>query len=43
MPNRIFGYTANEAIGQSVEMLIPPDRLNEEPAIIDAYSARRTC
>jgi PAS domain S-box-containing protein len=31
---RIFGYTAQEAIGQSVEMLIPPDRLNEEPAII---------
>jgi PAS domain S-box-containing protein len=31
---RIFGYTANEAIGQSVEILIPPDRLNEEPAII---------
>ena len=23
---RIFGYTASEAIGQSVEMLIPPDR-----------------
>lgn len=31
---RIFGYTANEAIGQSIEMLIPPDRLHEEPAII---------
>jgi PAS domain S-box-containing protein len=31
---RIFGYTASEAIGQSVEMLIPPDRLNEEPEII---------
>ena len=31
---RIFGYTAGEAIGQSVEMLIPPDRLNEEPAIL---------
>ena len=32
---RIFGYTANEAIGQSVEMIIPPDRLSEEPAIIE--------
>ena len=31
---RIFGYTASEAIGQSVEILIPPDRLNEEPEII---------
>ena len=31
---RIFGYTAKEAIGQSVEMLIPQDRLDEEPAII---------
>ena len=31
---RIFGYTAGEAIGQSVEMLIPPERLDEEPAII---------
>ncbi len=31
---RIFGYTADEAIGQSVEILIPPDRLNEEPEII---------
>ena len=32
---RIFGYTASEAIGQSVEMLIPPDRLNEESEIIN--------
>ena len=32
---RIFGYTANEAIGQSVEMVIPADRLNEEPEIIN--------
>jgi PAS domain S-box-containing protein len=32
---RIFGYTASEAIGQSVEMLIPPDRLDEEPEIIN--------
>ncbi len=32
---RIFGYTASEAIGQPVEMLIPPDRLSEEPEIIN--------
>jgi PAS domain S-box-containing protein len=32
---RIFGYTASEAIGQSVEILIPPDRRNEEPAILN--------
>jgi PAS domain S-box-containing protein len=32
---RIFGYSASEAIGQSVEMLIPADRLNEEPEIIN--------
>jgi two-component system sensor kinase FixL len=31
---RIFGYTAAEAIGQSVALLIPPDRLAEEDAII---------
>ena len=31
---RIFGYTAAEAIGQSVEILIPADRLSEEPAIL---------
>ena len=32
---RLFGYTAQEAIGQSVTMLIPPDRLDEEPAILE--------
>ena len=31
---RIFGYTAGEAIGRSVEILIPPDRLHEEQAIL---------
>lgn len=31
---RIFGYTAAEAIGRSVEMLIPPERLNEETDIL---------
>jgi PAS domain S-box-containing protein len=31
---RIFGYTADEAIGQPILMLIPPDRLDEEPEIL---------
>src|SRR5271154_1034436 len=31
---RIFGYTAAEAIGQSVTILIPVDRLDEEPNIL---------
>jgi PAS domain S-box-containing protein len=31
---RVFGYTAEEAIGQPVTMLIPADRLDEEPAIL---------
>jgi PAS domain S-box-containing protein len=32
---RIFGYTAEEAIGRHITMLIPPDRLDEEVTIID--------
>lgn len=32
---RLFGYTPEEAIGQSVTMLIPPDRHDEEPRILD--------
>jgi PAS domain S-box-containing protein len=31
---RLFGYTAEEAVGRSVMMLIPPDRLHEEPKIL---------
>jgi len=31
---RIFGYTADEAIGKPVTMLIPPDHPDEEPAIL---------
>src|ERR1043165_5952523 len=31
---RIFGYTAEEAVGQSVTILIPPDHLDEEPSIL---------
>jgi two-component system, chemotaxis family, CheB/CheR fusion protein len=32
---RMYGYTAAEAIGKPVTMLIPRDRLDEEPAIIE--------
>src|SRR4029077_16797540 len=31
---RLFGYTAAETIGQSITMLIPPDRQYEEPEIL---------
>ena len=31
---RIFGYSAEEAIGQSIYMLIPPERQQEEPGIL---------
>ena len=31
---RLFGYTADEAIGKPVTMLIPADRHDEEPAIL---------
>jgi PAS domain S-box-containing protein len=30
----IFGYTADEVIGKPVNILIPPDHSNEEPAIL---------
>jgi two-component system sensor kinase FixL len=30
----MFGYTAGEMLGQSIEKIIPPDRMNEEEAII---------
>jgi PAS domain S-box-containing protein len=31
---RLFGYTSQEAIGQSVTMLMPPDRFDEESGIL---------
>ncbi len=31
---RIFGYSADEMIGQSISKLIPADRINEEPGIL---------
>jgi len=31
---RVFGYTAEEVVGKSVTILIPPERHDEEPAIL---------
>jgi PAS domain S-box-containing protein len=31
---RIFGYTASEIIGKPVTLLMPPDRVDEEPEIL---------
>jgi PAS domain S-box-containing protein len=32
---RVFDYTAEEAIGQPITILIPPERKDEEPAILE--------
>ena len=32
---RIFGYTAKEAIGEHVTLIIPPERHDEEPKILE--------
>jgi PAS domain S-box-containing protein len=31
---RLFGYTAAEAVGRPITLIIPPERLDEEPAIL---------
>jgi PAS domain S-box-containing protein len=31
---RLFGYTAAEAVGQPITLIFPPDRIAEEPAIL---------
>ena len=31
---RLFGYTADEVVGRPITILIPPDRQNEEPALL---------
>src|SRR6266404_98428 len=31
---RLFGYSAEEAIGQSVKLIIPPERASEEDTIL---------
>ncbi len=32
---RLFGYTAAEAIGQSIMMLVPPDQVDQELSVLD--------
>src|SRR6266496_2059970 len=32
---RIFGYSSDEVMGKSITVLIPPDRDNEEPEILE--------
>ena len=35
---RVFGYTAEEAIGKSITILMPPDRIHEEATIVATLS-----
>ena len=39
---QLFGYTAHEAIGRSVTLLIPPDRLGEETTILERIRRAET-
>ena len=41
---RLFGYTAEEAIGQSITIVIPKERLSEETEVhlADPRRARRS-
>ena len=32
---RLFGYAADEAVGKAVTLILPPDRLDEEAAILE--------
>ncbi|HSK65012.1 MAG TPA: PAS domain S-box protein [Pyrinomonadaceae bacterium] len=36
---RIFGYTSEEVLGKSITIIIPPDHLQEEPAILARLAA----
>ena len=36
---RLFGYNAEEVIGKRVTILIPPERQNEEPAVLERIRA----
>jgi PAS domain S-box-containing protein len=38
---KLYGYSAEEAIGRSVIILVPDDRIEEEPAIISQVSTGR--
>ena len=37
----MFGYTAAEAIGRSIRMIIPADRQDEEDVVLAADPRRR--
>ena len=39
---RLFGYTADEIVGKSVTILIPAERHDEEPEILDVSDAAST-
>jgi PAS domain S-box-containing protein len=32
---RLYGYTAHEAVGQSIKMLVPPERSSEEAGLLE--------
>ena len=38
---RLFGYAAEEVIGQNITLIIPPDRRDEERAIVDHFETVR--
>ena len=38
---RLFGYSADEAIGQSITIIIPLERLHEERVILDPHQSGR--
>jgi PAS domain S-box-containing protein len=38
---RVFGYTADQAVGRHISLVIPPDRIAEEDQIISALKAGR--
>ena len=39
---RLFGYMAQEAIGQPVTLIIPRNRIDEERDILETHPSRRT-
>jgi PAS domain S-box-containing protein len=36
---RLFGYSADEIVGKSIFLLVPPERAHEEPVILDAAAS----
>ena len=36
---RLFGYTAEQAVGRHISLVIPPDRIAEEDQIIASLKA----